>query len=208
MAGSSVGRSLLQTPPSPPVKPPVVVNSSTGHPCIMMWADTLLTSYSTNEVDLGIYIFNGSATTTGSVCNETVSRSEAFSSRNRYTFQHYSYIIYWKYKIFDYICFSDLSWISKTFWVFNRFSLCEYLTHNPSLTCIICGFDEQDSLPLLDMMCILSWREKNNNNNNFTYIFNTSLKLLYAQDLLSCVCSRLDRHGAGCAGVWRAEGGL
>ncbi|XP_048033357.1 V-type proton ATPase subunit S1b [Megalobrama amblycephala] len=74
MAGSSVGRSLLQTPPSPSVKPPVVVNSSTGHPCIMMWADTLLTSYSTNEVDLGIYVFNGSATTTGSVCNETLSR--------------------------------------------------------------------------------------------------------------------------------------
>ncbi|ROL46896.1 V-type proton ATPase subunit S1 [Anabarilius grahami] len=72
MAGSSVGRSLLQAP-SPPVKPPVVVNSSTGQPCIMMWADTLLTSYSTNEVDLGIYIFNGSATTIGSVCNETLS---------------------------------------------------------------------------------------------------------------------------------------
>ncbi len=78
MAGHSVGRSLLQAPLESPVKPPVVVNNTAGKPCILLWADTLLASYSKNQVDLARDIFNGSAdVTAGSVCNETLSRSES-----------------------------------------------------------------------------------------------------------------------------------
>ncbi|KAK2885550.1 hypothetical protein QQF64_021055 [Cirrhinus molitorella] len=74
MAGRSVGRSLLQAPSEPSVKPPVVFNDTSG-PCILLWADTLLASYKGEEVDLARDIFNGSAeVTAGSVCNETVSR--------------------------------------------------------------------------------------------------------------------------------------
>ncbi|TRY59360.1 hypothetical protein DNTS_035329, partial [Danionella cerebrum] len=74
MVESSMGRALLQTTPPPSVKAPLVFNSSTGQPCIMLWADTLLATYLGEEVDLGRDIFNGSADTTGSFCNETVSR--------------------------------------------------------------------------------------------------------------------------------------
>uniref|UniRef100_A0A672LEH6 V-type proton ATPase subunit S1-like n=1 Tax=Sinocyclocheilus grahami TaxID=75366 RepID=A0A672LEH6_SINGR len=75
MAGHSVGRSLLQAPPESPVNPPLVVNNTAGQPCILLWADTLLASYSGNQVDLARDIFNGSAdVTAGSVCNETLSR--------------------------------------------------------------------------------------------------------------------------------------
>lgn len=77
MAGHSVGRSLLQALPESPVKPPLVVNNTAGQPCIMLWADTLLASYSKDQVDLAKNIFNGSADITGSVCNETLSRSES-----------------------------------------------------------------------------------------------------------------------------------
>ncbi|KAK7128942.1 hypothetical protein R3I94_017238 [Phoxinus phoxinus] len=77
MAGSFVGRSLLQAPPSPSVKPPVVFNNTAGQPCIMLWADTLLASFLGKEIDLGKDIFNGSTAPpdlTGSVCNDTLSR--------------------------------------------------------------------------------------------------------------------------------------
>ncbi|CAM4678830.1 hypothetical protein PO909_014024 [Leuciscus waleckii] len=76
MAGSFVGRSLLQAPSPPSVKPPVVFNSTTGQPCILLWADTLLARFLENEIDLGKDIFNSSAAPdlTGSVCNETLSR--------------------------------------------------------------------------------------------------------------------------------------
>ncbi|XP_067302228.1 V-type proton ATPase subunit S1b [Pseudorasbora parva] len=74
MAGSFVGRSLLQEPPKLSVKPPVVFNNTAGQPCIMLWADTLIASYSGKQVDLGKDLFNGSFDPTGSVCNETVSR--------------------------------------------------------------------------------------------------------------------------------------
>uniref|UniRef100_A0A9J7YTA9 ATPase H+ transporting accessory protein 1b n=1 Tax=Cyprinus carpio carpio TaxID=630221 RepID=A0A9J7YTA9_CYPCA len=74
MAGRSVGRSLLQAPPQSSVKPPLVVNNTAGRPCILLWADTLLASYSGKQDDLAIHIFNGSADTAGSVCNETLSR--------------------------------------------------------------------------------------------------------------------------------------
>uniref|UniRef100_A0A8C2HPY0 ATPase H+ transporting accessory protein 1b n=1 Tax=Cyprinus carpio TaxID=7962 RepID=A0A8C2HPY0_CYPCA len=74
MPGRSVGRSLLQAPPQSSVKPPLVVNNTAGRPCILLWADTLLASYSGKQDDLAIHIFNGSADTAGSVCNETLSR--------------------------------------------------------------------------------------------------------------------------------------
>ncbi|XP_052392068.1 V-type proton ATPase subunit S1-like [Carassius gibelio] len=74
MAGHSVGRSLLQAPPQSSVKAPLVVKSTAGQPCILLWADTLLASYSGKQVDLARDIFNGSADTTGSVCNENLSR--------------------------------------------------------------------------------------------------------------------------------------
>uniref|UniRef100_A0A8C1MJK7 ATPase H+ transporting accessory protein 1b n=1 Tax=Cyprinus carpio TaxID=7962 RepID=A0A8C1MJK7_CYPCA len=74
MAGRSVGRSLLQAPPQSSVKPPLVVNNTAGRPCILLWADTLLASYSGKQDDLAVHIFNGSADTAGSVCNETLSR--------------------------------------------------------------------------------------------------------------------------------------
>ncbi|XP_073679481.1 V-type proton ATPase subunit S1b [Garra rufa] len=74
MAGHSVGRSLLQAPPQPSVKPPLVFNGTEG-PCILLWADTLIASYADQEADLARDIFNGSAeVTAGSVCNETLSR--------------------------------------------------------------------------------------------------------------------------------------
>ncbi|XP_043080919.1 V-type proton ATPase subunit S1-like [Puntigrus tetrazona] len=74
MAAQSVGRSLLQALPESPVKPPVVVNT-TGGPCILMWADTLLATYSGKQVDLAKDVFNSSSDiTAGSVCNGTVSR--------------------------------------------------------------------------------------------------------------------------------------
>lgn len=90
MAGHSVGRSLLQAPPQSSVKAPLVVKSTAGQPCILLWADTLLASYSGKQVDLARDIFNGSADTTGSVCNENLSRSESQSTRNQYTFQYFS----------------------------------------------------------------------------------------------------------------------
>ncbi|XP_026099617.1 V-type proton ATPase subunit S1b [Carassius auratus] len=74
MAEHSVGRSLLQAPSESPVKPPLVVNSAEGKPCILLWADTLLATYSGIQVDLARSIFNGSANVTGSVCNNTLSR--------------------------------------------------------------------------------------------------------------------------------------
>ncbi|XP_052451034.1 V-type proton ATPase subunit S1b [Carassius gibelio] len=74
MAGHSVGRSLLQAPSESPVKPPLVVNSTEGKPCILLWADTLLATYSGIQVDLARSIFNGSANVTDSVCNNTLSR--------------------------------------------------------------------------------------------------------------------------------------
>ncbi|XP_056306037.1 V-type proton ATPase subunit S1b [Danio aesculapii] len=74
MAGVSVGRSLLQTPPQQTVKPPLVYNNTAGQPCIMLWADTLLATYAGNQADLARNIFNSSVDTTGSFCNETVSR--------------------------------------------------------------------------------------------------------------------------------------
>lgn len=77
MAGHSVGRSLLQALPESTVKPPLVINNTAGQPCILLWADTLLATYSGNQVDLARDIFNGSADTAGSVCNNTLSRSES-----------------------------------------------------------------------------------------------------------------------------------
>uniref|UniRef100_A0A8C1TJ71 ATPase H+ transporting accessory protein 1b n=1 Tax=Cyprinus carpio TaxID=7962 RepID=A0A8C1TJ71_CYPCA len=74
MAGHSVGRSLLQALPESTVKPPLVINNTAGQPCILLWADTLLATYSGNQVDLARDIFNGSADTAGSVCNNTLSR--------------------------------------------------------------------------------------------------------------------------------------
>ncbi|XP_077074925.1 V-type proton ATPase subunit S1b [Siphateles boraxobius] len=77
MAGSFVGRSLLQASSEvPSVKPPVVFINTLKQPCILLWADTLLASFLGNETDLGKDIFNSSAPPdlTGSVCNETMSR--------------------------------------------------------------------------------------------------------------------------------------
>lgn len=74
MAGFSMGRSLLQTPPPQSEKPPLVFNDTAGQPCIMLWADTLLAAYDGNQADLASNIFNSTPDTTGSFCNETVSR--------------------------------------------------------------------------------------------------------------------------------------
>ncbi|XP_051516029.1 V-type proton ATPase subunit S1-like [Myxocyprinus asiaticus] len=74
-ARSSVGRSLLQAPLQPSVKPPVTFKNTEGQPCILLWADTLSISYAQGQwVDLGPETFNSSANLTGSTCNETLSR--------------------------------------------------------------------------------------------------------------------------------------
>lgn len=77
MAEGSVGRSLLEATPQASVKPPVIFNNTQGQPCILLWAENLNVSFTPGQwVDLGPAAFSGSATLTGSTCNETVSRSE------------------------------------------------------------------------------------------------------------------------------------
>ncbi|XP_051517100.1 V-type proton ATPase subunit S1-like [Myxocyprinus asiaticus] len=99
VAGSSVGRSLLQALPQPSVKPPVTFRSTEGQPCILLWADNLNISYAQGQwVDLGPEIFNGSATLTGSTCNETISRL-VLNYQNVLTFQSLR-LIFSMHKIF------------------------------------------------------------------------------------------------------------
>lgn len=71
MAESSVGRSLLQAPPPPSVKPPVIFNNTEGKPCILLWADILKIKNTGDWIDLGPQTFGGSVDLSGSVCNDT-----------------------------------------------------------------------------------------------------------------------------------------
>ncbi|XP_017342172.1 V-type proton ATPase subunit S1b [Ictalurus punctatus] len=75
MTWDLTGRSLLQAPSVPDVKPPVTFNSTEGKPCILFWADKLNISYNGGAFfDLGSLTFNDSVSLEGSLCNETISR--------------------------------------------------------------------------------------------------------------------------------------
>ncbi|XP_062871246.1 V-type proton ATPase subunit S1b [Trichomycterus rosablanca] len=75
MANVFSGRSLLQAPPAPAVKPPVTFNATQDVPCILLWADLLNISYDNSQwFDLGALTFNSTANLTGSSCDETLSR--------------------------------------------------------------------------------------------------------------------------------------
>ncbi|KAM9445119.1 V-type proton ATPase subunit S1b [Clarias gariepinus] len=75
MAWDSAGRSLLQAPTGPIVKPPLTFNNLDGKPCILLWADELnVSSNGVSFLDLGPLTFNGSVSLNGSFCNETFSK--------------------------------------------------------------------------------------------------------------------------------------
>lgn len=75
MAWELAGRSLLQAPEEPDIKPPVIFNNTLGKPCILLWADQLNVSYNRGKFfDLGSLTFNDSVTLDGSFCNDTFSK--------------------------------------------------------------------------------------------------------------------------------------
>lgn len=65
-ANQAVGRSLLQEPPAPDVKVPIMFNVS-GSPCIMLWAQNLSVSLSSGSqwIDLAAQ----TPSLAGSMCN-------------------------------------------------------------------------------------------------------------------------------------------
>lgn len=84
MAWEFAGRSLLQVPAEPDIKPPVTFNNTVGKPCILLWADQLNVSYNGgNFFDLGSLTFNDSVTLDGSFCNETFSKWAFYLEVNR-----------------------------------------------------------------------------------------------------------------------------
>lgn len=87
MEERSIGRSLLQAPPQPSVKPPVTFDNIAGQPCIMLWAENLIVANEKESLDLGPGAFNGSASLNGSTCNQTVSRSEEKKNVSSFTNQ-------------------------------------------------------------------------------------------------------------------------
>ncbi|KAK3518483.1 hypothetical protein QTP70_001528 [Hemibagrus guttatus] len=99
VAWELAGRSLLQAPPQPAVKPPLAFNNTEGNLCILLWANQLNVSYDMGQFfDLGSLTFNGSVSLNGSFCNETLSIL-VLNYQNVLNFKSFQ-VIFFMHKIF------------------------------------------------------------------------------------------------------------
>ncbi|XP_066529326.1 V-type proton ATPase subunit S1b [Hoplias malabaricus] len=74
-SGGFSGRSLLQAPSNTTARAPVVFNSTTSGPCILLWANIMNISYDNGPwFNLAPLTFDNIVNLDGSICNETLSR--------------------------------------------------------------------------------------------------------------------------------------